>query len=394
MSRSARRRWAGRIGPVAGLWLAAGLACEPAPPVEPIDAASSDMAPEPADGRAPDMALDAMADLGPDAMPDAAADGPLAAADAMPDVMPDAMVDAMRHAIADAGLDAMIDAMSDMTADAMNDGAVDAGRDADSLDGGPQDVAPLDRGVPIWDAALDQALDAVADQAMDQALDAEPDMAPFEGPARSDDFEAGPLGRSWQLFNPQLFEHAVRDGALWMTPRVFGLWFDRNTGPMIYQSVTGDFRVTARVRARRASALDEPPDQAVHLGGLMARDPRTPPENYVFVVVGRDIDDLSVETKTTEAGRSVFEGPMWPHGSDAELRLCRLGADFHMYKRPIDGGEWALAATFERPDLPPTLQVGAIAYTNSREPDLSVGFEEIHFADVFEEADCLADPIE
>ena len=42
-------------------------------------------------------------------------------------------------------------------------------------------------------------------------------------------------------------------------------------------------------------------------------------------------------------------------------------------------------------DLPPTLMVGAIAYTNSVEPDLTVGFEEIVFADVEGPADCTAD---
>ncbi len=392
-------RWGG--APRAAL-VVAGLAlagCEPAPPVDPVDAASTDLGPIPPDGRATDVGADAMSDAMVDAivdvMPDAMLDvGP----DAMPDAMPDATLDVMPDATPDAmARDAMpeveVDAMPDAIPDAMRDAMPDASLDA-MPDGPPAADAqpPLDQFIPIWDAAVDQAVDAEPDRAVDAAV--EPDMAPFDGPARSDDFEAGPLGARWRLFNPQLFEHEVRDGALWMTPRGFGLWFDRNTGPMIYQPVTGDFRVTARVRARRASAPDEPPPQVVHLGGLIARDPRTPPENYVFIVVGRDIDDLSVETKTTEGGRSAFEGPMWPHGSDAELRLCRLGADFHMYKRPVDGGEWALAATFERPELPPTLQVGAIAYTNSREPDLTVGFEEIEFADVFELADCLDDPID
>ncbi|MEZ4432245.1 MAG: hypothetical protein R3F65_07505 [bacterium] len=122
----------------------------------------------------------------------------------------------------------------------------------------------------------------------------------------------------------------------------------------------------------------------------MARDPVTPPEDYVFIVVGRDIDDLSVETKTTLAGRSAYTGPPWP-SSDAALRICRLGDTFRLYKRPIDGGEWILADTFDRPDLPATLQVGAIAYTNSAMPDLTVAFEEIVFAPAAAEADCTED---
>lgn len=357
--------------------------CPAAPPVDEadgvvdIDGRPSDMGP---DG-APDATRDAMADATLDAMPDAMPD---AVADAMPDAASDAASDAISDAIADAVLDAAIDA----TPDAIVDAALDP--DAAPPDMAPPDAA-LDEGIPFWDAAPDMAPDQAVDAALDQAVDAAPDMAPFDGPARSDDFEMGPLGDFWGLFNAHLFEREVRDGALWMTPRGRGLWFDRSTGPLVHQPVTGDFRVTARVRARRASAPDQPPEQLVHVGGLMARDPRTPPENYVFIVVGRDVDDLSVETKTTVDGVSTFIGPPWPGGSDAELRICRLGDDFHLYKRPIEGGAWELAESFLRDDLPPTLMVGAIAYTNSADPDLTVGFEEIIFADVQGLADCTAD---
>lgn len=354
--------------------------CEPAPPVAGAEAGPIDAGEPPVDGRTVDR--DAHADALPDAIADATSSD-VRVSDAMPDAMPDAA-----HA-----MDAMPDAIADAVADAMPDAMRDAMPDVMALDAAPPDDG-VDRGVPIWDAAIDAEVDLAVDAAPDRALDAEPDMMPFDGPARSDDFESAPLADFWQIFNPQLFAREVRDGALWLTPQGFGLWFDRNTGPMVHQAVSGDFRVSARVRARRASAPDEPPPQVVHLGGLIARDPRSPPENYLFIVVGRDVNDLSVETKTTEGGRSVFEGPAWPHGSDAELRLCRLGADFHMYKRPIEGGAWELAGRFERPDLPQTLQVGAIAYTNSAQPDLTVGFEEIVFADVFGEDDCLADDVE
>ncbi len=376
--------------------LALALTGCPAEPVDGLDADPPDARPVDRGGDGPPDAMDADADAGADATADAAdamTDGrpdtaPIdaMAADALPDALPDAMPDATPP---DLALDATppdlaLDATPDLALDAAPDLALDAAPDL-ALDGGP------DRFIPIWDAEIDMTPDLAVDAEPDLAVDAEPDMAPFDGPARDDDFEQGPLGRFWQRLNPQLFDDEVRDGALWITPIGRGLWFDRSAGPLVHQTITGDFRVTARVRARRRSAPAEPPDQLVHIGGLMARDPQSPPENYVFVVVGRDVDDLSVETKTTVDGRSTFIGPPWPHGSDAELRICRLGFDFHMYKRPIEGGEWQLAESFLRDDLPPTLLVGMIAYTNSAEPDLTVGFEEISFTDVEGIGDCTAD---
>lgn len=313
----------------------------------------------------------------------------------------DAGADAQRRdlggrdaALDDAGHDAAGDATADMILDAAGtDGAL--GADATPEDAAPEDAAPEDATPP--DAALEDATpaDATPEDATPAdatPADATPDMTPDAGPPgpRSDDFDGATLAPRWQIYRPEAVDLTVQGGALHLAPRPFALWFDRERGPLVYQPVDGDFRATARVRARRRAAPDEPPDQLVHLGGLMARDPVTPPEDYVFIVVGRDIDDLSVETKTTVAGRSAYTGPPWPD-SDAALRICRLGDTFRLYKRPIDGGEWILADTFDRPDLPATLQVGAIAYTNSAMPDLTVAFEEIVFAPAAAEADCTED---
>src|SRR6185503_16622584 len=122
------------------------------------------------------------------------------------------------------------------------------------------------------------------------------------------------------------------------------------------------FKISALVDVSRKSDAAKPLGGrgSVQLAGLMARS-RSGAENYVFIVVGNDGDGLSVETKTTVNSVSAYYGPSWGSAS-AELRLCRFGANFSLYKRRA-GEAWALADTYERPDLPDTLQVGANIYT-------------------------------
>jgi hypothetical protein len=207
-----------------------------------------------------------------------------------------------------------------------------------------------------------------------------PDASEVEPAPLSDEFDGTALDASWDVKRGDALDIDVRDGALHLAPTSYLLWYQENEGAMISKLLAGDFSVRARVRARRASEPSQPPAATVHLGGLAARDPASDQgtEDYVFVVVGRDVDDLSVETKTTDDGVSTYVGPTWPSG-DAELRMCREGATFTVWKRAIGGATWTLAATYDRPDLPSELQVGGVVYAPVASPDLDVAFEEIVF---------------
>lgn len=206
----------------------------------------------------------------------------------------------------------------------------------------------------------------------------------------SDTFEDGALS-GWSVLNPDDASVAEEGGALAVEPGPSTLWFDGSSSILVWKQVTGNFRVSARVRARRASQPDQVPDELIHLGGLMARDGGAPAENYVFAVVGRDENDLSVEAKTTADGSSTYEGPAWA-GAEAELRLCRLGSEFRLYARPLAGGAWQqpfpTLSTVDRPDLPATLQVGANAYAFQPDADLRVTWESIDFYRPQTLADC------
>lgn len=206
----------------------------------------------------------------------------------------------------------------------------------------------------------------------------------------SDFFDGNALSSDWLVFRPEVLDITVGNGALSLRLDQQALWFNDSRGPLVYKYVTGNFRMTARVRIKKASNPAESPTSAVHLGGLMARDPQGEmpgaSENYVFVVAGFDEMDLSIETKSTVNSVSTYEGPAWPT-SDAQLRLCRLGSKFYLYKRAIGAGAYGLAKIYDRPDLPAKLQVGANVYSLST-PDLVAQFDEITFASAGTEVDC------
>lgn len=224
----------------------------------------------------------------------------------------------------------------------------------------------------------------------DGGSDATTDASTDPLAALSDDFQGATLN-GWTVLRPELVAITVAQGNLAVRATAQSLWFNASQGPLVHKSVTGDFKVTSRVRARRSSNDTLPPAANIHLGGIMVRNPAGPQENHLFVVTGRDDQgELSVETKTTTNGASVYTNPVWPSG-DAEVRICRLASTFRLYKREITGGAWTPAATFERADMPAAVQVGAAIYANTQAPDLVVSFDEITFAAVANEAGCTTD---
>ncbi|MBI3914734.1 MAG: hypothetical protein HY327_11200 [Chloroflexi bacterium] len=201
------------------------------------------------------------------------------------------------------------------------------------------------------------------------------------------------IDSTWAVFNPGVVEMEIKGKSLTLSLNKPALWFNNLQGVLAYKLISGNFKATAGVSARKRSNPAQPPSIAVHLGGIMARNPigvgSGGAENYVFVVVGFDVDDLSVETKTTINNISQFEGPAWGTG-DAELRMCRIANAFHLFKRRIGATAWTLATTYNRADLPATLQVGANIYSLNN-PDLRVTFENLRIESVIDRTDCERD---
>jgi len=196
----------------------------------------------------------------------------------------------------------------------------------------------------------------------------------------SDDFEGASLDSSWTVLDASKVTVAVMGGTLRMTPAGNALWYNASRGGLVYKSVTGDFTVSATVHARKTSNASAPPDLPVELGGLMARSPSGAMENYVFIVVGyAEQNTLAVEHKSTTNSASLYAQTTF--GADSELRLCRQGSTFTMYRRTPGAGSWTQDYQVTRSDLPATLQVGPNAYTLQATPDVTISFDQFTFAE-------------
>ena len=182
-------------------------------------------------------------------------------------------------------------------------------------------------------------------------------------------------------------------GSLTLTLEAPALWFNDSTGVLAFKPTIGNFTVTATVHTQAASMPAEPPAPSIRLGGLMARDPAsdaTQLQNYVHIVAGNGpAGVLAIEHKTTTNGTSVYAAPEWP-SPDAQLRICRVGSTFNLYKRRVGARAWQLAASYDRPDLPDQLQVGADIYSPNAPPDLRVRWDELTFRPGGDIAACAA----
>ncbi len=274
--------------------------------------------------------------------------------------------------------------------------------DANNADSGAVDAGISDARISDANNADSGAADAVISDANNQdavSLDSG-DAGPSDTGAAdadplaalSDDFNGTTLDPSWMLHHASQFTYVVGGGQLTVTPTI-SLWLDSSSGPMIFKVVPGDFKVTAPVHARRASDPTMDVDRDIQFAGIIARDPASDltsgQENYVFVVVGHYLTGLATEMKSTVNGTSVYSDPAWPSG-DAELRICRLGSDFHLYRRAIGATTWSPLASITRSYLPSPLEVGMLAYARSV-IDLAAEIDRVTFASVSVPADCTAD---
>ena len=219
---------------------------------------------------------------------------------------------------------------------------------------------------------------------------------PDGGSDLDDEFNGNAVDSAWTVLNAQMVASTVSGGVLRMTPNRNCVWFHADEGPGLVKLVTGDFKVTANVRARRASNPAMPAPGIFQFAGLIARDPAgsSGHENYVFTVMGERGGWLTNETKNTIQSSSDVHGPNEGRtNADAELRICRIGQVFRLYNRPPAGGSWKLESTYDRAGapLPQTLEVGPIAYTYTNSPDLVGEFDYVRFSPVTTVADCTTD---
>jgi hypothetical protein len=157
-------------------------------------------------------------------------------------------------------------------------------------------------------------------------------------------------------------------------------WVNAHRAFYLYRGVRGDFDVRARLRVTGRAGRDPRADWS--LSGLLVRAAGTQgaPENWLALRTGQVGGRRVFERKTTERSRSrlalLGARPGW-----TQLRIVRRGARFTLLTRRDDGG-WRRRATYTRPDLPGTLQVGIDAFSGQGSPraDLRAQVDWIRFA--------------
>jgi hypothetical protein len=192
----------------------------------------------------------------------------------------------------------------------------------------------------------------------------------------------------WNADHLQVWDvNQTQPGRMVMQPHTV-VWYQDRRGPMAFQEVTGDFAITAQVIVTDrddvggSDADDIPNDAQYSLAGVMIRTPRdiqdpandwqpgtqlddgtNQGENYVFLSLGHGTDgDFSFEVKTTRNSNSQLELTPAP-GNVATLQTVRIG-DTVVTLMQTPGSDWVVHRRYTRPDMPETMHVGLVSYTN------------------------------
>ncbi len=192
----------------------------------------------------------------------------------------------------------------------------------------------------------------------------------------ADEFDTPSSLSEWKRFYqvegwPDMMKHIeVKNGFLIMEPNTSG-WYADYHAPFVFKEVTGDFSVTTRLKI--SGLRTDIPETTWSLSGIMIRAPRniSPKdwepngENWMFLTTGfaNDLNQPVFETKTTINSTSRLK--LHPNKLDwVSLKIVRNGGTFTLFYRYDDLNDWNKIETFQRNDLPETLQVGLNAYTD------------------------------
>jgi hypothetical protein len=221
----------------------------------------------------------------------------------------------------------------------------------------------------------------------------------------SDEFDDVSSIANWQRVNQvegwnadQLHQWDVAQtqaGRMTMVPNTV-VWYQDRRGPMAFENVAGDFVFTTQVHITDrddiggSDADDVPGDGDFSLGGVMIRTPRdivdptvdwTPGsmaddgtndgENYIFLSLGYGNaafsggqNQFSLEVKTTRNSNSQLElTGLGDQANVVNVQVARIGNSvITLYQVP--GQDWQVHRRYTRADMPDTIQVGLVTYTD------------------------------
>ncbi|MEM9171660.1 MAG: PASTA domain-containing protein, partial [Pseudomonadota bacterium] len=203
------------------------------------------------------------------------------------------------------------------------------------------------------------------------------DLVVSSGPASafSDEFNSNSIA-DWSLrhvVEGSASQYTVLDinqsatGRLVIVPINTDGWFDGDDAPLVFKNITGNFAVQTRVLADSRTNPGNPPSDNFNSAGIMARNATgaSSPENYVMVNLGKQRGNsapadqrLGAESKTTVNSNSTLT--IYNGSNEGDLILCRIGNEIRTYRFLTSDAGWTFMDSFDRSDLPATLQVGLV----------------------------------
>ncbi|MEE9335596.1 MAG: hypothetical protein V3U65_16010 [Granulosicoccaceae bacterium] len=224
------------------------------------------------------------------------------------------------------------------------------------------------------------------------------DPAPIVSAAQfTDEFSVDSLN-GWTLRHQAEGEQAqyslldinqTNPGMLTIVPTQTPGWFEAGKAPLIYKRVTGNFSVETSVITQGEANAALPPGNDFNAAGLMARYTSGSGENYVVVNVGRQDGTitgfLGSEAKNTTNSISALE--LQSGSTSGRLTLCRIGANFTVYRQLDNEIQWTQIGAITRNDFPETAQVGMMV-NGYLAADIRATFDYVRMRVPATEADC------
>lgn len=185
---------------------------------------------------------------------------------------------------------------------------------------------------------------------------------------------------AWDYFNPGIYSIKQNTPSLLQLDlEQNGLWYQNAQGGLLYQTITGNFSLTATVNAVQKTDNQKPVACDICLGGIMVRNPvSSNGENYIHLVTGNTPNGLGYEYKSTVNGVSDFTA-VSDGSAKHQLRIQRTGNSFILSQKKVSDTEWTTIQTLIRNDLPASIMVGLNIYTAQTGPvaNLSIIYEDI-----------------
>jgi len=195
---------------------------------------------------------------------------------------------------------------------------------------------------------------------------------------------------NWDLYRPEDADVTVDDGALIIEPHPNTQWYFTDQALHVNKTVTGDFAVSAHIQVTNLAGDPAAPGDPYRIGGIMIRDnTSTLPNTFHMGIGNMNTPEVVTVSKSTDEGASIIGTQPW-NGIEAEMRICRVGADVQAFIR-LPEEAWTMVDWVQRGDLPDTLAVGPIGYAGTAVPDLRVEADWVQYQTVSTLQDCWRD---